>query len=477
MVFASLSFLFIFLVPVLALYFLLPERYRNYGLFAAGLLFYYLGAREYLPLLLLEVVWGWLSGLAITRAAGGKKKALLILFISAEIGVMAFFKYAGWLSGLFRDAGWFSGFFKTGSPFKDLVLPVGISFYSFQAVSYAVDVYRGVKPQQNPVNFGLYLTFFPQLIAGPIVRYPEIEKQLAGRRVSADGISRGLIRFSAGLCKKVLLANSFGQLSDHVFETVKNTELSSAMLWLGALGYTLQIFFDFSGYSDMAIGLGAMFGFKIPENFDDPYTAVSASDFWRRWHMTLSRWFRDYVYIPLGGNRNGFLRECLNLMIVWGLTGLWHGAGATFLVWGLLWGVLLILEKGLIRPEEKGIFFRTVYRCFILLYIMGLWVIFRAPDLMTAEKVLSGMFAFRTAAERPLEFSLWLRDMAPYLAAGIFLSAGGMRRGRALFRKIRDTRVSGAVYAAYLGGLFAMTLLSVSFLVNSSYNPFLYFMF
>ena len=468
MVFASLSFLIQFLVPALAVYFLLPKKCRNYGLFAAGLLFYAFGAPRYLPLLLAEIAWGWSFGLAIAKADGKRKKALLILCVAVELGTLAFFKYAGWISEQVQS----------GSPLAKLVLPVGISFYSFQAVSYAVDVYRGTEPQRNPFFFGLYLTFFPQLIAGPIVRYPEIERQLTERKITAEGFSRGMIRFSAGLCKKVLLANTLGELADHVFlSSNRIAEMSSGMLWLGALAYMLQIFFDFSGYSDMAIGLGALFGFRLPENFDDPYTAGTATEFWRRWHKTLSGWFRDYVYIPLGGNRQGFARECLNLLIVWGLTGIWHGAGGTFLLWGLLWGLWLILEKGWIRPEKRSRTFRTVYRCFFLVGVLCLWVIFRAPDLSKAQAVLSGMFSFRAAAGRPAELALWLHDLLPYLAAGVFLSAGGMRLLRRFYDSIRGERVRTVVCAASLACLFGLTLLAVSFLVNSTYNPFLYFMF
>ncbi len=471
MVFSSLSFLILFLPPALILYYLTPLKWRNYELFAVSVLFYALGEPVYVFLFLCVILWTWVSGLVIGRATGRLKAFFLILFLAGEIGVLCLFKYGTWISGITPSG--------TGLAEKlaGLTLPIGISFYCFQSISYTIDVYRGEAVQKNPFFLGLYLAFFPQLIAGPIVRYPQFAPQLTDRKTDFDGFSGGVVRFACGLCKKVLLANTLGGLADHVFGSPELGRMSSVMVWLGAFAYMLQIYFDFSGYSDMAIGLGSMFGFRLPENFDHPYAAGTATEFWRRWHMTLSRWFRDYVYIPLGGNRRGFPRECLNLMIVWGLTGLWHGAGVTFLLWGLFWGVMLILEKAWIRPDTRSRLFRTLYHIPVFLVTLALWVLFRASDLQEALAVLSGMFSFRRSTGRPMELTLWLHDLGPYLAAGIFFMLGGAQYVKKLAEKRCPLSLRKALYVLSLTGLLACTLLAVSSLVNSSYNPFLYFNF
>ena len=471
MVFSSLSFLILFLPPVLGVYYMLPDTWRNYWLFAASLLFYALGEPVFVAVFAVVILFTWGMGLALDKASDRGKKRLLFIGAGCLVCLLAVFKYGGYTAELLSRK------WGRALPLSNLALPIGISFYAFQAVSYLADVRWGAKAQKNPAFLGLYLAFFPQLIAGPIVRYEAFAPQLSGRRVTWDGFSKGMIRFSAGLCRKVLLANPLGAFSDHVFSSGQWSAMSSGMLWLAALAYTLQIYFDFSGYSDMAIGLGSLFGFSLPENFDRPYTAGSATAFWRRWHMTLSQWFRDYVYIPLGGSQRGFPRECANLLLVWGLTGIWHGAGGTFLVWGLAWGVLLILEKGVIRPEERPVGFRAAYRVFFALCLVLLWVVFRAPGLSAAGMYLREMFAFHGAQGRPYEVGLWLHDLWPYLAGGVFLALGGMTPVRRLAARVKSEKGETLLYGFSLTVRFLLTGLAFSTLVNSSYNPFLYFNF
>lgn len=471
MAFSSLSFLLIFLPVVLALYYLLPKPARNSVLFISSIVFYALGEPYYVFLFLGVILWNYLFGLLIERA--GERPARRVLFVLAivgDLGVLGLFKYAAFfVSTLNRLSG-------LALSVPEAVLPIGISFYTFQAISYIADVKRSGRAQRNLVSLGLYLAFFPQLIAGPIVRYDEIKEQIASRHTTARDFGDGAVRLTAGLCKKVLLANTLGQLADHVFSAELGA-VATPTLWLGAAAYTLQIYFDFSGYSDMAIGLGYLFGFRLPENFNYPYLASDATDFWRRWHMTLSRWFRDYVYIPLGGSRQGRLKQVRNLLIVWLLTGLWHGAGWTFVLWGLLWGCALIAEKFVLRPSERGKLFKVIYRVGFLIFMTVLWVIFRAPDIGTAISFIKGLFVWQSGAVRPLEFGLWLSDLWPYLAAGIALAAGLPRAIRRRLASDSAPKREFALEAAGLVGQLVLTALAVSFLVSGSYNPFLYFNF
>ncbi len=405
-----------------------------------------------------------------SRSPAGKKRAL-IFCIAGDIAVLGVFKYANFFSETVTSL-------TSGHPVSPgIILPIGISFYTFQAISYAADIYRGEKPQKNPLYVALYLALFPQLIAGPIVRYNVIYPQLENRAVSFDEAGEGFMRFCRGLCKKVLLANNLAIVSDFVFDSWNQQVLPGPVLWMGVLSYTLQIYFDFSGYSDMAIGLSRMFGFRIPENFRDPYLSVSGSDFWRRWHISLSSWFRDYVYIPLGGSRNGNAATVRNLLIVWALTGLWHGAGWTFIAWGLLWGVLLIAEKFLLKPDTRGVCFRRVYRILILLWIVLLWTLFRAESFKAAMFLITGLFSparwLLSAAQGHL-IGFWFTQAAPWLAAGIIFSSS-------IPKAVTDWMRNGSKekYMLPVGAcmLFVLVVLSLSFLVNGSYNPFLYFQF
>ena len=471
MVFSSLSFLLIFLPAVLAVYYLVPRAVRNTVLFLASIVFYALGEPCYVFLFLGVILWSYLFGLLIERS--GEKpaaKGLFVLCLAGDLGALCLFKYAAFFVRTFVSL--------TGLdlPVPKAVLPIGISFYTFQAISYMADVRRSGRAQKNLISLGLYLAFFPQLIAGPIVRYDEIRDQIAERRTTAAGFGEGAVRLAQGLTKKVLLANTLGQLADHVFRADLSL-ISTPMLWLGAIAYTLQIYYDFSGYSDMAIGLGRLFGFRLPENFDHPYAAPNATEFWRRWHMSLSRWFRDYVYIPLGGSRQGMARQIRNLLIVWALTGFWHGAGWTFILWGLLWGLALILEKFLVRPSSRGKAVRVIWRAVFLLFMMLLWVIFRSKGIGAAGLYIKGLFVWQMSPARPLELSLWFKDMWPYLTAGVVFATGlPGRLKRRLVGEESSVR-QAAAEAVILLGRACLVVIALSLLVSGSYNPFLYFNF
>ena len=470
MVFSSLSFLCLFLPAVWWLYYLLPPKFQNPVLFLASIAFYALGEPCYVVLFLAVIIWTWVFGLLITRTERKDRPLyILIVGLAGVLGVLCMFKYAAFAIETINAAA------GTSLIIPGFVLPVGISFYTFQAVSYLVDVYRGEYAQTDPFRLGLYLSFFPQLIAGPIVRYGSIAPQLAERRATEEDLSKGVIRLTGGLCKKVLLANTLGRMADHVFRSIEWTQPGTLLLWLGALAYTLQIYFDFSGYSDMAVGLGHLFGFRLPENFNYPYTAKNATDFWRRWHITLSQWFRDYVYIPLGGSRRGKIRQGMNLLLVWILTGFWHGAGWTFVMWGILWGLALILEKFVIQPEKRSGLFRVIYRMAFLVYMVVLWMIFRSPNLHSALLYIRNLFIPRRAGA-PYEVRIWIHDLWPYFAAGIVIAAGLPAR---MWRKLESTKgaLRGWLSGLSFAGGMAFTILAISVLAGSSYNPFLYFNF
>jgi alginate O-acetyltransferase complex protein AlgI len=342
MVFSSISFLYYFLPAVLAMYFLVPFRYKNLVLLTASLFFYFYGEPLYSILMIVSVVSGYLHGIWIDRAKMGRYAKLpLISSVFTSIGLLMFFKYADFF---IENINWVFG---SKIPLFRIALPIGISFYTFQILSYTIDVYRGnTKVQKSLLNFALYVSFFPQLIAGPIVRYTDIEKEIIKRRHSFEGFSYGVNRFIIGLAKKVLLANTLGEFVSIFQSTSEKTVLS---YWLAAVGFMLQIYFDFSGYSDMAIGMGRMFGFHFLENFNYPFISKSLTEFWRRWHMSLGNWFRDYVYIPMGGNRVSKLKWIRNIFVVWFMTGFWHGAQWNFIVWGIYFALMLALEKYFIK--------------------------------------------------------------------------------------------------------------------------------
>ena len=460
MVFSSLPFLFLFLPAVLLVSHLLPFRLRNGFLLLANLVFYAYGEPVYVLIMIGSILVNFFCGLAIGGAKGkGSRKAVLVLGIILNLAALGVFKYAGLFTGTLRHIPALSGL-----PEVKLALPIGISFYTFQAVSYLIDVYRRDCPASRRfITFACYISLFPQLIAGPIVRYKDVNDQLAHRVETLEMFNSGAKLFIVGLAKKVLLANQFGQLWD--LTSADPVAAGALAAWCGAIAYTFQIYFDFSGYSDMARGLGRMLGFDFCINFNYPYISRSVTEFWRRWHISLSSWFRDYVYIPLGGNRCGKLRQCFNILVVWALTGFWHGAGWNFLFWGFYYGVLLLLEKlllgRLLRRLDGG--FQWIYTMVIV--VIG-WVFFASPDLSAALDYLRVMFSFSPGAG---EISL-----VPWIGLGLIGAAASGPWARDLWERWeRRDWMPLAEALLCLAGL----ALSVSSLVSDSYNPFLYFRF
>ena len=427
MLFTSIEFLFLFLPLVLAGYYLLPFRWniKNYFLLAASLGFYAWGEPKFVFVMLASIAFNYLAALAIERLREGRSrgtrdptvsplpaKAALAVAVAGNLALIGVWKYANFVTATLR--GWFPSW-QGAIPETSFLLPIGISFFTFQALSYVVDVYRGERAQRNPLILALYIALFPQLIAGPIVRYTTVRDQLTARRTTWDQFASGVFRFVVGFNKKMLLANLMAEVADKAFAGAPG---SVAFAWLGAICYTLQIYFDFSGYSDMAIGLGRMFGFNFLENFNYPYISKTVTEFWRRWHMSLGSWFRDYVYFPLGGSRVGRGRLVLNLAVVWFLTGLWHGANWTFIFWGCLYGVLICFEKmtGWAKRVEASSVLGWLWRPVTLLAVMLGWVLFRAPSLGVAGSHLAAMFGGAPLVDGPATFCT-IREMAEMLAA------------------------------------------------------------
>ena len=469
MVFSSLTFLFLFFPIVMGVYYLCPRALRNLWLLAASLLFYAWGEPVYIRLMVASILFNYLCGLGVAalqkREKKGIAKALLILCVVGNIGALGVFKYADLLIGTINDI--------AGSHLAllELALPIGISFYTFQALSYVIDVYRGtVAAQKNPITFGTYIALFPQLIAGPIVQYKTVEEQLSCRRETAAQFAAGIGRFTVGLGKKVLIANQVGALWDTV-SALPQAQLAAGTAWLGALAFTFQIYFDFSGYSDMAIGLGKMLGFEFLENFDYPYLSRSITEYWRRWHISLGTWFREYVYIPLGGNRHGMSRQILNLIIVWGLTGLWHGASWNFLLWGLYYGVILIVEKvWLLRPLQKAP--AAVQHLYSLLLIILGWIIFALTDF----SAIGGYFAALFGAHGGLDSStmyLLTSNLILLVIAGFASTRLPAKLAAGFVQRLTSAGQTAVKCVFYTGVL----LMCIAFLVGDSYNPFLYFRF
>lgn len=468
MVFSSMIFLCAFLPIVLLVYFILPKQSRNLWLLLASLFFYAWGEPRYILIMLFSTVFDYCNGRAIEYVtAKGKHdtwgRAVLALSVIGNLGILCFFKYTDFaIETINRLAG-------TQLDLLQLVLPIGISFYTFQTMSYTIDVYRGETPaQHNIISFGMYVCLFPQLIAGPIVRYQDVQEEVDERETTISGAARGLQRFLLGLAKKVLLANQIGALWDYI-QGISGTDMSAALAWLGAVAFTFQIYFDFSGYSDMAIGLGEMFGFHFPENFDHPYESQSITEFWRRWHMTLGTWFREYLYIPLGGNRKGMPRQILNLLVVWFLTGLWHGAGWNFILWGLYYFVLLVLEKCvLLRLLER--IPRVLRHLYTLLFVVVGWVIFACDDMQVLGNYLKAMFGIGVSAGNRLALYEW-DIQAPFLC--ILLLAATAIPAR-IAKQLAGEKLRQPLLMVYTLALLAFSL---AFLVSGSYNPFLYFRF
>ena len=461
MVFSSLHFLFLFFPAVMLLHLVVPKGLKNPVLLAASVYFYAWGEPVYVGLMLLSIAYNYVAGLQLgVRTRPSARRATLVAALAVNLGVLGFFKYAGFLVDTLNGA--------LGLHIRaaQLPLPIGISFYTFQALSYVIDVYRGkAKPQRSLVDFATYIAMFPQLVAGPIVKYADIEAQLKKRSTSLAQCGQGLERVILGLAKKVLLANNLGLLCDAARAVPQRTVLTC---WLGAAAYALQIYFDFSGYSDMAIGMGRMLGFGFAENFDYPYLSRSVTEFWRRWHMSLSGWFRDYVYIPLGGNRVRAGRHVLNLLAVWMLTGLWHGASWNFVLWGLYYGLLLILEKyatGKALARLPGWMSRA---CTLLLVTVG-WVIFSNTDFAQMRAALGALVGVGCAGLADGAFLYLLRCNLLLLVVSVLCCGQGLRKWQ--------LRLTGRFPIAATALFAALLVACTAFLVHNSYNPFLYFRF
>lgn len=467
MVFSSTTFLFLFLPTVLILYYnpiFKSPGFRNAILIISSIFFYAWGEPFFVVLMLLSIMLNWLFGLGVAKykdSDKGKAKVFIALSVVVNLGMMYVFKY---LTFTLKNI---NLIFNSNLDTLNIALPIGISFFTFQAMSYVIDVYRGNgNVQKNPFNVALYISFFPQLIAGPIVRYETIAEQINYRKENFDAFSDGVYRFMLGFCKKVLIANNVASVADEIFAY---SEMSVSTAWIGAIAYTLQIFFDFSGYSEMAIGLGKMFGFDFLENFDYPYISKSVSEFWRRWHISLGTWFRDYVYFPLGGSRvKSKSRLVFNLFVVWFLTGVWHGANWTFIVWGLLYFVLLTIEK-LTKFTDKIGFFGHIYT--MLFVIIG-WVLFRSESIPDALEYLRTMF-FMSGSELFDEKALFFLDNYKfYLVAGILACFP-------IVPKLREKiKINPKLYDAITTvALFVTFIISLTFTIKGSYNPFIYFNF
>lgn len=488
MVFSSNLFLFLFLPVILAAYYLAPRPARNLWLLSASLLFYGWGGPRLLALLGASIVANHLLGAWVDRVRDRPAAArrVVTLAVVVNLAPLAWFKYAGFFCDAAAPLAELVGLPRL--PHLEIALPIGISFFTFQALSYVIDVYRGeAKRSPSLVDTALYVSFFPQLVAGPIVRYCDVAEQMRSRHESTADFAAGIERFVVGLGKKVLVANSVGAATDLIFK-IPTDELTAATAWLGIVCYTLQIYYDFSGYSDMAVGLGLMFGFRFVENFRYPYAARSVTEFWRRWHISLSVWFRDYVYIPLGGNRRGNVRTYFNLLTVFVLCGLWHGAGWTFLLWGLFHGLFLIVERaGLGRRLERAP--SLVAHAYTLAAIMAGWVLFRAESLTQAGSYFATLAGFGPAASGAYHIGLYLdAGLAVVIVIGLIGSLPVVPRLRHWLATSRDalgdqtfaTRsparelALGGLRIAALGLLLATTSIALS---AATYNPFIYFRF
>lgn len=466
MLFSSITFLYYFLPAALVLYFAVPGRFQNAILLLVSLVFYAWGEPKYVILMLISILTGFFAGLLIEGSAGRRRaKQTLVLATGIHLGLLAFFKYGDFLITNLNGA--------TGAsvPLLKVALPIGISFYTFQILSYEIDVYRGkTAAQRNLISLAAYIAMFPQLIAGPIVRYADMEKELAGRTHSVENFAFGARRFLLGLSKKILLANVFGELCD-TFQA--SGDKAVLFYWLFAFSYTLQIYFDFSGYSDMAIGLGRILGFSFPENFNYPYMAKSITEFWRRWHISLGSFFRDYVYIPLGGNRVPKWRWFLNLFIVWMLTGLWHGASWNFVIWGLFFAVFLIAEKIWLSGYLKKS--RVLSHVYVMLTVIVSFVIFYGTDLNDVRSCLFGMAGLLKLPLVSKEFFYYLKSYGTVLLLGM---AGATPLPKMAVEKLKESlkgeRIINLLEPVILIGLL---LLDTAYLVDSSFNPFLYFRF
>lgn len=464
MVFSSLVFMFAYLPITLLAYYLVPRQGRNIFLFIVNLIFYGWGEPKLVLLMVFNIFLNYTGGWLVDkyRADAKKKKLFLILTCVLDIGILAVFKYTGMITETLNMLPFLN------IPELQISLPIGISFYTFQTMSYVIDVYRDDAPvSKNFINFGTYVALFPQLIAGPIVRYRDVAEQLVNRRETLEMFTKGVKLFMVGLAKKVIIANTMGTLTTNIFATTDENGVVGT--WVGMIAYTFQIYFDFSGYSDMACGLGNMMGFEFLKNFNYPYIAKSITDFWRRWHISLSTWFKEYVYIPLGGNRKGVKRQILNLLIVWGLTGLWHGAAYNFVLWGLYYGLLLILEKFVLKKflDRLPSFIQHIYTLFII--IIG-WGLFYFTDVGQLGEFMVDLFNFGNGICGDQAFNLIMSNLPMLIIAAV----ASTPLATMLYTRFEHRRFMWIPETLYCMGVLAVSTAS---LVNQSYNPFLYFRF
>lgn len=465
MLFSSITFLYCFLPCVLLVYFVVPDRLKNFTLLAASLIFYGWGEPKYLVFMLLSVTQSYIAALLVERFRG-KKLAKLALALSAvaSLGLLAYCKYADFFIENFNAVTGLS------VPLLNIALPVGISFYTFQILSYVVDVYRGDVPaQRNFIDLAMYIAMFPQLIAGPIVRYSDIAGSLKNRKTTLADASEGIRRFSIGLAKKILLANSAALL---VSEFKACNEKTVLFYWLYALAYMLHIYFDFSGYSDMAIGLGRIFGFRFSENFNYPYISASITEFWRRWHISLGGWFRDYLYIPLGGNRVKPFRHVINILIVWAATGFWHGASWNFVLWGILYAALLLFEKYVLHPKIR---FAVPMHIYTLLFVMLGFVLFDSASVTDAFASFKALFGFGGIPAADTASLYYLKSNIVLLVVAVI---GATPLPKLLYEKIGLRKYGGKILAVVTPlAALASVALCTAYLIDGSFNPFVYFRF
>lgn len=462
MVFTSINFLYYFLPTVLILYFIVPKKYKNLLLLISSLLFYFYGEPKYIILMIIEIVLAYFEARLIEKY---KSKEIFIFSIFIHVLLLCIFKYTNFLITNIN------GIFNTNISLLNIVLPIGISFYTFQIISYLVDVYKEkVKAQKNFISLATYVSLFPQLIAGPIVRYETINDELDNRKQTFNDFSSGISRFIIGLSKKVLIANILGELCN-IF--ILSNEKTVLFYWIYGISYSLQIYFDFSAYSDMAIGLGRMFGFHFMENFDYPYISKSITEFWRRWHISLSSWFKDYVYIPLGGSREGTFKLIRNILIVWLLTGLWHGSKWTFVIWGMFIGILLVIEKLLLNKYIEKLL-SIVRRIYTLFIIMISFIIFSGSNINESFNNIVGLFNFSNPFINKFTIH-YLKDYGLVLIIAIFLSTPILKN--TIIKLKENKKINNIINILEIIVLLILLVIVTSYLIDSSYNPFLYFRF
>ena len=458
MVFSSILFLFRFMPVAFILYYLTPRKYKNLVLFVESIIFYSWGEVKYFPIMVASVLVDYIASNGIHRHRQNKAacRGFLLMSVFVNLGMLFFFKYTDFfIQNINAVAG-------TSIPLLHLTLPLGISFYTFQTMSYTIDVYRGdVEAEQNIIDFAAFVVLFPQLIAGPIVRYTDINRELKERTTDLRQIQRGVETFILGLGRKVLLANNIGALWSEV-EAMNYGAISTPLAWMGILAFSLQIYFDFSGYSLMAIGLGRMLGFEFPQNFNHPYISRSVTEFWRRWHMTLGSWFREYLYIPLGGNRCSKARNFFNILVVWACTGFWHGASWNFVLWGLFFFVFLVLEKGFLLPHLNR--HPLLSRVYLLPLLLVSWTLFAITDFSLLGQYFQAMFVYQPGGD----WIYYLRNYVVVLVLGILLSTP-------LLEWLGE-KFSGHRWVRY-SFLTVVLVVSIAYLVDATYNPFLYFRF